>query len=140
MNKIAVITCCIFLLIQGGALAHEAEEHGKNYKTGAQMQKLHDMMPMYATVLAKLEAALEKGDAAAVEAEGEKLLATTPDLKKSKPHKNLKQLKMFRSIASDFEGDLKETVKLAKKGNFAKASAIFMKVEAKCGECHDKFR
>lgn len=139
MKRVAV-TICAFLLIHGWAFAHEGEKHEKSQKTDAQMQKLHDMMPMYAMALAKLEAALEKGDPTAVEAEAGKLLATTPDLREAKPHKNLKQLKTFRSIAAKFEGDLKETVELAKKGDFAKAKTAFGKAEAKCAECHAKFR
>lgn len=140
MKKVAALTTCAFLLMQGGAFAHEGEKHEKTHKTDAQMQKLHDMMPTYAVALAKLEGALEKGDPAAVEAEGGKLLATTPDLKKAKPHKNLKQLKTFRRIAAGFENDVKETVELAKKGDFVKAKSAFKKAEAKCAECHAKFR
>lgn len=140
MKRITAVTICAFLLIQGGAFAHEGAKRTKRHGTNAQMQKLHDMMPMYAMALAKLEAALEKRDAAAVEAEAGRMLATTPDLKKGKPHKNLKQLKTFRSIAAGFESDLEETVELVKKGDFAKARAAFQKAEAKCAECHAKFR
>lgn len=139
MKKVVVITICAFLLIQGGAFAHEGKKHGKD-TANAQMQKLHDMMPMYAVALAKVEAALEKGDPAVVESEAGKMLATAPDLEKAKPHKNLKQLKTFRNIATGFEKDLKETVDLTKKGDFAKAKDVFKKTEAKCAECHAKFR
>ena len=113
MKRFAVITVCALLFVQGGAFAHEGEKHEQKHKTDTQMQKLHGMMPMYAMALAKLEAALEKGDAAAVGAEAGKMLATTPDLRKGKPHKNLKQLKTFRSIAAGFENDLKEMAELA---------------------------
>lgn len=140
MKKAAAITICALLLCQGGAFAHEGEKHGKKPKADAQMQKLHDMMPMYAVALSKVEAALEKKDPVAVEAEAGKMLATAPDLKKGKPHKNLKQLKTFKSIAAGFESDLKETVELAKKGDFTKARDAFKKAEAKCAECHAKFR
>lgn len=140
MNRVAAITICALLLFQGGAFAHEGEKHEKKQKTNAVMQKLHDMMPMYGMALANVEAALEKKDSVAVETEAGKMLATTPDLKKAKPHKNLKQLKTFRSIASGFESDLKETVALAKKGDFTKAKDAFKKAEAKCAECHAKFR
>lgn len=140
MKRITAVTACAFLLIQGGAFAHEGERDTKKHKTNAQMQKLHGMMPVYAMALAKLETALKKGNAAAVEAEAGKMLATTPDLIKGKPHKNLKQLKTFRSIAAGFESDLKETVELAKKGDFPKARDAFKKAEAKCAECHAKFR
>ncbi|MCM2359066.1 MAG: cytochrome c [Geobacteraceae bacterium] len=140
MKRVMAITICAFLLIQGGAFAQEGEKHEKKHKANAQMQKLHDMMPMYGMALAKVEAALEKKDPVAVETEAGKMLATTANLKKAKPHKNLKQLKTFRSIAAGFESDLKETVALAKKGDFAKARDAFKKAEAKCAECHAKFR
>jgi len=104
------------------------------------MQKLHKMMPMYAMALSKLEAALEKGDLPAVESEAGKILATAPDLKRAKPHKNIKQLKTFRSIAAGFEKDVKETAELAKKGDFANARIAFQKAETKCATCHAKFR
>jgi cytochrome c556 len=140
MKRVAVITICAFLLIQGGAFAHEGNKHGKEHKADAQMQKLHDMMPMYAVALSKVEAALEKREPSAVETEAGRMLSTAPDLKKAKPHKNLKQLKTFRSIAAGFEKDLKETVDLAKKGDFVKAKTAFMRAEAKCAACHAKFR
>jgi cytochrome c556 len=140
MNRVVVITICTFFLIQGGAFAREGAKHGNEHKADAQMQKLHDMMPMYAVALSKVEAALVKGDPAAVETEAGKMLATAPDLKKAKPHKNLNQLKTFRNIAAGFEKDLKETVYLAKNGDFAKAKAVFKKAEAKCAACHEKFR
>lgn len=140
MRRIAATMVCALLLVQGTAFAHKGEKHTKKQKTDARMQKLHDMMPMYGIALANVEKALEKGDTAAVEAEAGKMLATAPDLKKAKPHKNLKQLKTFRSIAAGFESDLKETVELAKKGDFTKAKAVFKKAEAKCAECHAKFR
>jgi cytochrome c556 len=140
MKRIAALTVWAFLLTQGGAFAHEGENHGEKHTADAQMRKLHAMMPMYGMALANLEKALEKGDLAAVEVEAGKMLATVPDLKKAKPHKNLRQLKTFRSIAAGFESDLKETVELAKKGDYVKARTAFQKAEAKCAECHSKFR
>jgi hypothetical protein len=140
MKRAVVITISAFLLIHGRAFAHEGEMHGHEHQADAQMQKLHAMMPMYAVEQSKVEAALEKGDPAAVEIEAGKMLASVPDLKRSKPHKNLKQLKIFRSIAAHFENDLKETVALAKTGAFVKAKVVFKNAEAKCVECHAKFR
>ena len=138
MKRIMAITIVgSFLMTQGGAFAYEG---GKHHKEDGQIQKLHDMMPMYAIAMAKLESALDKADLAAVEAEAGKMLATSPNLQKSKPHKNLKQLKAFRSIAAGFERDLKETVGLAKKGDFPKAKTSFLNAETKCAECHAKFR
>ncbi|MFZ3208955.1 MAG: cytochrome c [Geobacteraceae bacterium] len=140
MKRVAAITIFAFLLVQGGAFAQEGEKHGGKHKADPQMRKLHDMMPMYAVALSKVETALGKGDPATVETEAGKMLATAPDLKKAKPHKNIRQLKTFRNIATGFEKDLKETVKLAKKGDFAKAKDVLKKVEANCAECHAKFR
>ena len=139
MKRVLAIIICASLLVQGGALAHEGEMH-EAHKDDPYMQKLHDMMPKYAIASTKLETALEKKDVAAVEAEAGKMLATVSQLKKSKPHKNLSQLKTYRSIAASFERDLKETVELAKKGDFAKSYTTFKNVEAKCAECHAKFR
>ena len=140
MKRVSLITICAFLLIQGGAFAHQGEKHATEHKADAQMQKLHDMMPMYAVALSKVETALEKGDPAAVETEAGKMLATVPTLENAKPHKNLKQLKTYRNIAAGFEKDLRETVALAKKGDFAKARTAFQRAEAKCEACHAKFR
>lgn len=43
-------------------------------------------------------------------------------------------------MAAGFERDLKETLELAKKGDFPKAKTAFQKVEDRCTECHAKFR
>lgn len=55
------------LTIYGQAFAHGTEKHGKSAPADVQMKKLHDMMPIFSVASAKLEAAIEKGDAAAVE-------------------------------------------------------------------------
>ena len=78
------ITVGAFLMTQGGAFAHEG---GKHLKEVAQMRKLHDMMPLYAIAMAKLEAALDKADLAAVEAEAGKMLATSRSAKEQTPQK-----------------------------------------------------
>ena len=140
MNEITAITLCAFLLLQGGAFASEVEKRGSKQKEDAQMQKLHDMMPIYAIALAKMKGALEKEDPKAVAEEAGKILVTVADLKKGKPHKNLKQLKTFRSIAAGLESDLNEIVNLAKKEDFTKAKTVFKKADEKCTECHEKFR
>jgi len=139
MRKAAALAICALFLLQGGAYAHEGEHH-EGHDADMQMQKLHKMMPMYSTTLPKLQTAVEKGDASAAEAEGGAILATIPDLKKSKPHKNLKQLKTFRKIADGFGKQVKETVELVNKGDFAQAKVAAQKVEATCAECHAKFR
>lgn len=140
MKKKLAIIAVLLLLAHGAAFAQEGGKHKKGHTANARMQKLHDMMPMYGVALSRLETALEKGDSAAVEAEAGKMLATTPDLKKARPHKNVKQLAKFKSIATGFENDLKQTVELAKAGDFGKAKGAFKKAEEQCVECHALFR
>jgi pentatricopeptide repeat protein len=36
--------------------------------------------------------------------------------------------------------DITKIVSLAEKGNFAKAKVVFNDMEARCAECHTKFR
>lgn len=143
MNKrFSTIAACLigaFFVFQGAAFAHEGEKHGKKHN-GAQMDKFHKIMPMYAQGQAKINGALEKGDAAAVEVEAEKILATISDLKKSKPHKNLKKLDTFKKIADAFNSDVAATAAMAKKGDIAGAKDAFKKAGEKCDECHAKFR
>ena len=125
--------------VSAAAFAHGAEKH-KTAPANAQMQRLHDMMPIYSSALANLEQAVEKRDVAAVEAETGRMLATIPDLKKSRPHKNLKKLKTFREIAAGLERDLKEVEQFAGISDYDKAKTALNKVEVRCGECHVKFR
>jgi soluble cytochrome b562 len=138
--KRAVIAISALLLIQGTTFAHEGENHAKKHKEDAQMVKLHKMMPVYAQSQAKINEALSSGDAATIKNETGKILATIPDLKKSKPHKNLKQLATFRKIASEFEGDVKKTALMANSGNFGGAKDAFQAAQMRCNECHTKFR
>jgi soluble cytochrome b562 len=106
----------------------------------AQMKKLHAIMPMFSVALAGLEAALEKGEVAVVEAEAEKIIAAIPDLKKSKPHKNIKQRKKFVAFAATLEETITSTAILANQGDFAAAKAAFKNAEKTCAACHAKFR
>jgi len=138
---IPVILLALGLLtIYGQAFAHGTEKHGKSKPADAQMKKLHDMMPMFSVASAKLGTAIEKGDAAAVEVEAGKILSVLPDLKKSKPHKNVKQRSKFVELAKKQEEALTSTVDRAKKGDFPGARAAYKKVEQVCAECHAKFR
>ncbi len=125
MRKRCAIMCLMLgtLTFYGQAFAHGTEEHGKTTPVDAQMKKLHAIMPMFSVASAKLKTALEKGDAATVEAEAGKILAAIPDLKKSRPHKNIKQRKNFAVLAADFD-----------------KRAAFKKVEEQCAACHAKFR
>ena len=134
-----MMTILAFLLIQGGAFAHQDETHTK-HKTDAQMQKLHDMMPVYAQAQAKVSEALANGDAGTIKEETGKILATIPDLKNAKPHKNRKQIDTFRNIASAFAGDVRKTAALAKAGDFGGAKDSFQSARMRCDECHKKFR
>ena len=127
------------LAFSGAASAQGSEKHGKSVPANAQMKKLHGMMPMFSVSSAKLETALEKGEVAAVVTEAEKIIAAIPDLKKSKPHKNIKQRKRFVELATNLEETVTTTVDLAKKGDLAGAKAAFKKVEEVCAACHAKF-
>ena len=126
------------LTLQGVAFARSKDPHGVHMD--AQMKKQHAMMPMFSVASAKLEVALDKGDAASVEVEAGKILAAIPDLKKSKPHKNIKQRKKLVVLAADLEKTVTSTAELAKKGDFAGAKASLTKVEEVCAACHAKFR
>lgn len=98
------------------------------------MKKLHAMMPMFSEVSAKLETALENKNIVAVQAEAGKLLQSVPDLKKTTPHKNIKQRKKYVELA------INSTVSLAQKRDFAGAKAAFRNIENACAACHAKFR
>ena len=108
-----------------------AEEH---------MAAQHSLMATYAQAQAKINEALQKGDAAVVKAETRKLLATIPELKKITPHKNRNGQKAIIRIAAAFEADLKTTAERIGKRDFAGAGKSFGKAEEKCSACHAKFR
>lgn len=117
--------------------------HGKDSHSGhmdEQMKKLHSMMPMFSIASAELKTALEKGDSATALIQADKIKAATPDLIKSKPHKNIKQRKKFVELATSFEEAVTSTVDLAKKGDFAGAKAAFKNAEKACAACHAQFR
>lgn len=128
------------LTFSGIAFAHGTEKHSKMVPADAQMKKLHAIMPLFSVASAELESALEKGEVAAVEAEAEKIVAAIPDLKKSKPHKNIKQRKKFVAFAATLEETITSTAVLAKQGDFAGAKAAFKNAEKTCAACHAKFR
>jgi soluble cytochrome b562 len=128
------------LALQRFAFAHGTEKHGKTAPADSRMVKLHAMMPVFSIASAKLETALEKGEVAAVETEAKKIIASIPDLKKSKPHKHVKQRKKFVELATNLEETVAATVDLAKKGDLAGAKTAFKKVEEVCATCHAKFR
>lgn len=123
----------------GVAAAHGTGAHG-DMAHDPQMQKLHAMMPMFSMASAELETALAKGDAAAADKESGRILAAIPDLKKSRPHRNVKQKKGLVKLAQQLEDQTTEVRGLARKGDFAAAREAFRKLEATCGECHDRYR
>lgn len=141
-SKHAVSALCLVssVLLYGPAFGHGAETHGKAKHAGAQMKKMHQMMPTFSAAAASLEAALVKEDLAATEAESNKILSALPDLEKSKPHKNLKERPRFVELAKKEKVAVATTVDFAKKGDFAAARVAFKKAEAVCAECHAKFR
>jgi soluble cytochrome b562 len=141
-NRIALSVLCLALgplTMYGQALAHGTEEHGK-MAMDARMMKLHAMMPVFSVASAQLETALDKGDAPAAEAEAGKILASIPDLKKSKPHKNVKQRKKFLELATSLDKSVTLAMNLAQQGDFGGAKVAFKKVEEACAACHAKFR
>ena len=77
----ALLLACLMLAWSsyGQASAHGTEKHGKPKAAAAQMKKLHDMMPMFSVATAKLESALDKGDAATVETEAGRILDALRD-------------------------------------------------------------
>ena len=142
-NRIATSVISLVLgalAINGVAFAHGTEQHGKTAAADARMKKLHDMMPMLSVATAKLEAALEKGDAAEAVVEAGKISAAVTDLKKSKPHKNVKQRKLFVAQAGSLGAAAASTADLVKKGDFAGAKVAYKKIEEACADCHAKFR
>lgn len=139
-SRCAIAVICLVLGAYGQALAHGAGKHGKATPADAQMEKMHAMMPMFSLASARLEKSIEKGDTAAVESEAGKMLAAIPDLKKTKPHKNIKQRKEFVELATRMERNLISTVELVKSGDLAGAKTAFKKVEEICAACHAKFR
>lgn len=121
----------------------DASAHGKNPHGGtidAQMKKLHAMMPDFSVASAECESALDKGDTAAAKASADRIMAATPDLKKCKPHKNVKQHKKFVELAADFEKKVAYTIDLINKNDLSGAKASLKKVEEACAACHTKFR
>jgi len=135
-------TCCLMLAsltISGQAFAHGSAEHGK-MKMDAQMMKLHAMMPVFSLASAQLETALGKGDAPAAATEAGKILASIPDLKLAKPHKNVKQRKKFVALATKLNQSVTAANDLAQQGDFAAAKVAFQRVEETCAACHAKFR
>jgi soluble cytochrome b562 len=124
-----IAACCLTLATLAGSGT-----------AGAHGGEMHAMMPMFSQALAELEQALEKRDAAAAERESSRMLAAIPDLKKSHPHKNVRQLKSYRAQAVGLEQSLTSVRELAQKGDFVAATTAFQKVEAQCAACHARFR
>lgn len=140
LASIAVVLSAGMLLIYPiETSAHGTEKHGKTSAADAQMKKLHAMMPVFSVASAELESALEKGDSAAALVQADKIKAAAPDLKKSKPHKNIKQRKEFVEIAISFDESITSTVALIKRDDIAGAKTAFKKVEQLCAACHSKF-
>jgi soluble cytochrome b562 len=135
-----VLSVGILYLRPMDALAHGTEHHGTMVPVDAQMKKLHAMMPMFSLSSAGMETALEKGDVAALEAEAAKIATAIPGLKKSKPHKNIKQREKFVTLAKNLGETIATTLDRAKKGDLAGAKIAFKKVEETCAACHAKFR
>lgn len=140
-RSIAAVTFLVIgLACSDVVFAHGTEKHDKHAAADAQMKKLHAIMPMFSLVSAELEKAIEKRDTATVELEAGKILRAIPELKKSKPHKNVNQHKKFVELATSLELALTSTKVMAEKGDFTGARKAFEKVEETCATCHTKFR
>lgn len=133
-----VLSAGILFVMPIETSAHGSDHHGGH--SDEQMKKLHAMMPMFSIASSELVSALEKGDATAAKTQADRILVAVPDLKKSKPHKNFKQLKEYVDLATKLEKTVTSTVNLAKKGDLAAAKGAFKKVEEVCAACHAKFR
>ena len=133
-----VLSAGILFIIPLETFAHGTDHHGGH--ADEQMKKLHAMMPMFSIASAELESALEKGDAASAKIKAEMILAAVPDLKKSKPHKNIKHRKEFVELAIELEKSVNSSVYFIKEDNFSGAKTAFKKVEDTCAACHAKFR
>ena len=138
-TAIVILVLWTFVL-NGTAFAHGTEKHGQTTMGIAQMKKMHAMMPIFSATTARMKVALTKGDAAAVAADADMIVAALPDLKVSKPHKNSNQRKRFAELADRLGTAVTSTADLAKKGDFAGAKDKFRKVEEACVACHAIFR
>ena len=137
-----VRTMFVYMMVVSLAPVSVSSAHGKDAQSreAEQMKILHAMMPMFSVAAANLETAIDKGESTTVKLNAEKILAAVPDLKKSKPHKNKKQLKKFVEFAMALEESVSSTADLAAKGDIGGAKIAFKKVEATCSACHAKFR
>jgi cytochrome c556 len=128
------------LSLSCAAFAHGTNGHGQRTAENARMKKLHAIMPVFSAASAKLETAIEKGDPAEAKIQANRILAAVPDLKMSKPHKNIKQITDFKTIADKLGADITKIVSLTEQSNFAGAKVVFKNMEARCSECHTEFR
>lgn len=133
----------LWAVLTTASVVSSAYAHGTDPRGGhvdAQMKKLHAIMPMFSLASAELESAIDKGDAIAAKVQADKILAAVPDLIKSTPHKNKKQISAFRSIAARFSDDVVSCRGLVEKADFREARTAFIALEKRCTECHAKFR
>lgn len=141
MKRVTTMLAGAVLLVSSPAFTAGEHGHGHGgHRPDAQMAKLHKMMPRYGAAQASINAALGAGDLKAVAKETAYLLSTAADLKKSRPHKNIKELAEFRAIAAGFERDIGKAAESAKRGDLAGAKAAFAGAEKGCAACHAKFR
>lgn len=127
-------------VMTGMAFGHGAGKHRRTMQEDAQMKKLHAMMPAFSTAVGNMETALKSNDKAIFESEAKRILAAIPDLKKSKPHRNVKQRREFVELAGQLEAAVKETADSVRSGDIANAKKYFSGLEKTCAACHAKFR
>jgi cytochrome c556 len=138
-RNVTALVSALLLCLAAAVFAHEGMEHGGK-RMGEAMARQHRLMAMYARTAAEIDESLKKGDAAAVEAGTRKILVSIPELKRMRPHKNLKERNAFPKIAAAFAADIKAVAANVKKGDFPGAMESFRSAEGKCNECHAKFR
>ena len=126
--------------LSADAFAHGKAEHGTMMTDDVQMQKLHTMMPMFSKTCAELESAIKKNDRTTVKNCTVKMLAALPDLRETKPHKNVKQRKTYVEMVNKLEVAVKSTTNQINQGNSKGAKESFTMIEEMCVQCHAKFR
>lgn len=136
---LAALAGSLLLLHVPAVAAQDWMEHHGAHMDDA-MARQHLLMAGYAESQYKINAALKNRDNATIVVETRKLLATISDLKKTRPHRNLKERGKVAIIATGFEKDLVTVVSKAKKKDFVGAEKAFRMAEKRCEACHARFR
>lgn len=134
---LTILTILGFLSLAVMSLAHGQKDHDDSH---TQMHKLHSIMPIFSDASGKMDSAIEKGDVTEINMQANRILKTVPDLIKTKPHKNHKQIAEYRATAGKLRDDISRVVSFANKGDFASAQRAYRDVQKRCTSCHAAFR